>query len=158
MKNFGLVMMCLAMLSLGACETMQNRGQKETLGGLGGAVLGGIAGSQVGGGSGRLWATGAGVLLGGLLGSEIGSSLDKADKMYAAQANTRAHEAPIGETITWNNPESGNYGEVTPTRDGYSAAGRYCREYQQTIVVNGQNQTGYGQACQQPDGSWEIVT
>ena len=62
------------------------------------------------------------------------------------------------ETVRWNNPESGNYGTVTPTRDGYSSAGRYCREYQQTIVVNGRNQTGYGQACQSPDGSWEIVS
>lgn len=50
-----------------------------------------------------------------------------------------------------------NYGTVTPTRDGYSSAGRYCREYQQTIVVGGRNESAYGTACQQPDGSWEIV-
>lgn len=158
MKKFGLMMMCLAAISLGACTTMQNRGQKETLGGVTGAVAGGLAGSQIGDGSGRLWATGAGVLLGALIGSEIGSSLDKADRAYASQANSRAHTAPIGESISWNNPESGNYGQVTPTRDGYSSAGRYCREYQQTIVVNGRNQTGYGTACQMPDGSWEIVS
>lgn len=158
MKKSGLMLMCLALVSLGACQTLQNSGQKQTMGGVGGAVLGGLAGSQVGSGSGQLWATGAGVLLGALIGSEIGSSLDKADRMYASQANQRAHSAPIGETVSWNNPESGNYGQVTPTRDGYSSAGRYCREYQQTIVVNGQNQTGYGQACQQPDGSWEIVS
>lgn len=152
-------MMCLAVISLGACSnTMQNRGNKELAGGATGAVLGGLAGSQVGGGSGRLWATGAGVLLGALIGSEVGSSLDKADQAYANQANTRAHTAPIGETVSWNNPDSGNYGEVTATRDGYSSAGRYCREYQQTIVVNGRNETGYGTACQQPDGSWEIVS
>lgn len=152
-------MMCLAVISLGACSnTMQNRGNKELAGGATGAVLGGLAGSQVGGGSGRLWATGAGVLLGALIGSEVGSSLDKADQAYANQANKRAHTAPIGESVTWNNPDSGNYGEVTATRDGYSSAGRYCREYQQTIVVNGRNETGYGTACQQPDGSWEIVS
>ena len=151
-------MMCLATFALGACtNTFEGRGNKELAGGATGAVLGGLAGSQIGGGSGRLWATGAGVLLGALVGSEVGSSLDKADAAYARQANTRAHTAPIGETVTWNNPDSGNYGEVTATRDGYSSAGRYCREYQQTIVVNGRNETGYGTACQQPDGSWEIV-
>lgn len=158
MKKFGLVLMSFAVLSLGACNTTQNMGTKQTVGGLGGAVLGGLAGSQIGGGSGQLWATGAGVLLGGLLGSEIGSSLDRADMAYANQANQRAYSAPVGETVRWNNPDSGNYGTVTPTRDGYSSAGRYCREYQQTIVVNGRNQTGYGQACQSPDGSWEIVS
>ena len=150
--------MALAALSLGACESMQGAGNKQILGGAGGAVLGGLAGSQIGGGSGRLVATGAGVLLGALVGSEIGSSLDKADRTYARQANQRAYEAPVGETITWNNPESGNYGSVTPTRDGYSSGGRYCREYQQVITVNGRQETGYGTACQQPDGSWEIVS
>lgn len=158
MKKLGLVLMSFAALTLGACNTTQGVGTKQGVGALGGAVLGGLAGSQVGSGSGQLWATGAGVLLGGLLGSEIGSSLDRADMAYANQANNRAYSAPIGETISWNNPESGNYGTVTPTRDGYRSGGSYCREYQQTIVVNGRNQTGYGTACQKPDGSWEIVS
>lgn len=157
MKRFGLVAMSLAALSLGACETLQGRGNKEILGGAGGAVIGGVLGSQVGGGSGRLWATGAGVLLGALAGTEVGRSLDKADMAYANQAGQQAHGAPIGESISWNNPDSGNQGTITPVRDGYSTAGRYCREYQQTIIVGGQEQSGYGTACQQPDGSWEII-
>lgn len=157
MKYFALVMMALATISLTACETMQNRGTKETVGAASGAVIGGILGSKVGGGSGQLWATGAGAVIGGLLGTEIGRSLDRADQMYLGQANQRAHSAPIGESISWNNPESGNHGSVTPTRDGYSTAGRYCREYQQTVVVGGREEVAYGTACQQPDGSWEIV-
>lgn len=157
MKVFKFTILTAAVLSLGACQTLQNSGTKQTVGGVGGAVLGGLAGSQIGGGSGQLWATGAGALLGALVGSEIGSSLDKADMMYARKANTQAHSAPIGETVTWNNPDSGNYGQVTPVRDGYSSAGRYCREYQQTIIVGGKEQSAYGTACQQPDGSWEIV-
>lgn len=96
MKKFGLVLMALATLSLGACNTTQGVGTKQGVGALGGAVLGGLAGSQVGGGSGRLWATGAGVLLGGLLGSEIGSSLDNADMAYANTANQNAYNAPVG--------------------------------------------------------------
>lgn len=160
MKKFGLICMSVAALGLAACNTTgQGTGavSKQTMGGLGGAVLGGVAGSQFGKGSGQLWMTGAGVLLGALVGSEIGSSLDRADLAYANQANQRAYKAPVGETVRWNNPETGNYGSVTPTRDGYSSAGRYCREYQQTIVVGGKTESGYGQACQQPDGSWEIV-
>lgn len=157
MKKFGLMMALIAMVSLSACQSMEGKGNKEVLGGASGAVIGGILGSQVGGGSGRLWATGAGVLIGALAGSEIGASLDKADRMYAAQAGQEAQTAPIGETISWNNPDSGNYGSVTPVRDGQSTSGRYCREYQQTIVVGGKEQSAYGTACQQPDGSWEIV-
>ena len=158
MKNFALLFMVVAAMSLSACETLQGRGNKELLGAGGGALAGGLLGAQLGDGSGRLWATGAGALIGALVGSEIGSSLDKADRAYANTANQRAATAPVGETVTWNNPDSGNYGSVTPTRDGYSSSGRYCREYQQTIVVGGHEESAYGQACQQPDGSWEIVS
>lgn len=33
----------------------------------------------------------------------------------------------------------------------------YCREYTRTIYVGGKPQEGYGTACLQPDGSWQIV-
>lgn len=33
----------------------------------------------------------------------------------------------------------------------------YCREFTRNIVIGGQVRQGYGNACQQPDGSWEIV-
>lgn len=158
MKKFPVIIMVMAMLSLTACETFQNKGDKEVLGGLGGAVAGGLLGSQIGGGSGQNIAIGAGVLLGALVGSDIGRSLDRADMLALDRANSRAHSAPIGETVTWNNPDSGNYGSVTPVRDGYSSAGRYCREYQQTIIVGGSEEKAFGTACQQPDGSWEITS
>ncbi|MBI4031050.1 MAG: glycine zipper 2TM domain-containing protein [Proteobacteria bacterium] len=156
MKKFAMVAIAVAGLSLAGCQTT-DWGSKQTIGTGVGAVAGGLAGSQVGGGSGRLWATGAGVLLGALVGSEVGSSLDRADRMYMSQAQSGAHNARIGETISWNNPESGHSGSYTPTRDGTSSSGSYCREYQQTIMVGGQKETAYGTACQQPDGSWEIV-
>lgn len=158
MKKFAVMTMFMAMIALSACQTLEGRGNKELIGGGTGALLGGVLGSKVGGGSGKMWATGAGVLLGALVGSEIGASLDKADMAYAQQAQSQAYSAPIGETVSWNNPQSGNSGTYTATRDGYSSSGRYCREYQQTIIVGGQSQQAYGTACQQPDGSWEIVS
>ena len=160
MKNtskLALVLMVIGALSMSACQTLQGAGAKESIGSLSGAAIGGILGSKVGGGSGQLWATGAGAVIGGLIGKDIGRSLDNADRGYLNTANNQAHSAPVGETVAWNNPESGNSGTVTTTRDGYSTAGRYCREYQQTIVVGGREERAYGTACQQADGSWEIV-
>ena len=122
-----------------------------------GAVVGGLAGSQFGGGKGRLLGTGVGVLAGALVGSSIGASLDRADMQYAEQAQNRAYTAPIGQTISWNNPESGHSGTYTPIRDGRTNTGSYCREYSQTIYVGGQQQTATGQACQNADGTWKIV-
>lgn len=158
MKKIILMMAMIATVGLAGCESMQNSGTKQTVGAIGGAVLGGTLGSKVGKGNGQLWATGIGVLLGTLVGSEVGKSLDKADMVYAQRANHQAHSAPVGEAIEWNNPETGNSGAVTPVRDGKDTGGRYCREYQQTIYVGGQQETGYGIACQQPDGTWEIVS
>ena len=158
MKKTVLTLALISTAMLGACNTFDGAGNKQLIGTGGGAILGGLAGSTIGKGSGQLWATGAGVLLGGLLGSEIGSSLDRADQAYAQQANQRAYTAPVGETIRWNNPDSGNYGTITPVRDGRTQSGGYCREYLQTIYVGGKQQSGYGTACQQPDGSWKVVS
>lgn len=158
MKKTILTLALISATALAGCNTTSGMGNKQLLGTGGGAVLGGLAGSQIGGGSGRLWATGAGALLGALVGSEIGSSLDNADRAYAQQATSRAYVAPVGETIRWNNPDSGNYGTITPTRTGSDNGGRVCREFHQTIYVGGKQESGYGTACQQSDGSWKIVS
>ncbi len=159
MKKVTMMMMVVSIFALGACDTttMQDKGTKEVVGTGAGALIGGILGSKVGGGSGQLWATGAGALLGAYLGNEIGKSLDAADKQQMSAAVYQAQSAPIGEPISWNNPESGNSGEVVAVKDGYTASGRYCREFQQTVHIGGRDETAYGTACQQPDGSWEIV-
>ena len=143
-----------AALLLAACADYQNR-PKQAGGTLIGAGLGALAGSQIGSGRGQLAAVAIGALAGAFIGSEIGKSLDKADRLYAQQAQKKAYVAPIGETIAWNNPDSGNSGSFTPTRDGTNTAtGEYCREYQTTVNVGGQAESAYGPACRQPDGSW----
>ncbi|MBO88355.1 MAG: hypothetical protein CMP14_02445 [Rickettsiales bacterium] len=151
------VMFLLAALVLGACN-QHSTGPKQDVGTLLGAGVGALAGSQVGGGKGKLAAVAIGALLGGYAGNEIGKSLDRADKLAATQAARKAQTAPIGQTINWNNPESGNSGTVTPTRQGTnSATGAYCREFRQTVTIGGQTQEAFGRACRQPDGSWKIV-
>lgn len=153
LRNIAAVVVVLFMAS--ACA---QQGTKQTVGGLGGAVLGGLLGSQVGGGSGRLWATGAGVLLGAIVGSEIGRGLDEVDKQQMAQTTEASLEhTKTGATSTWSNPDSGNSGSVTPTKTYQASSGEYCREYRQTVDVGGEEQEAYGTACRQPDGSWKIV-
>lgn len=129
----------------------------------GGTIIGGIVGaaigSQIGGGNGRLAAAGVGTLIGALVGRDIGRSLDTADRAYATGSFGHAMEyAPTCSTITWNNPRSGSSGAVTPTQTYEPEPGRYCREFQQQVVIGGKIQDAYGTACRQPDGSWEIVT
>lgn len=140
---------------LAACAP--NMGRKETIGAVGGGLGGAIVGAQMGGGKGQLVAIAAGTLIGVLLGGEIGRQLDDADRVAANRAYQQAQTAPIGQSIAWNNPDNGNSGAVTPVRDGTSANGEYCREYQQTVTISGRAEQAYGVACRQPDGSWQIV-
>lgn len=156
MKKILATLVITAFALTGCAEDFNGMGNKQLIGGGTGAVLGGLAGSQFGGGHGKLVGTGVGVLLGALVGSSIGKSLDKADLAYAQQAHEQAFSAPVGETVNWNNPQSGHYGSVTPIRDGRSTTGRYCREYSQTIYVDGRSETGKGTACQNSDGTWQI--
>lgn len=168
MKTKLIALLAVVTLSLSACtqnpQTGQwegpwgNMGQKQVIGTGAGAILGGIAGSKVGKGSGEKWATGAGALLGAFIGSSIGQSLDQADQAYHAQAVQNAYSAPLNKTINWSNPESGHSGSVTPVREGRQAAtGNLCRQYKQTIVVDGKAETAYGTACQNSDGNWTLA-
>ncbi|MFQ5960850.1 MAG: RT0821/Lpp0805 family surface protein [Candidatus Methylomirabilales bacterium] len=136
----------------GACLSNQAAGAI-----LGGAV-GAVAGAQFGSGSERHAAIAVGTLIGAIIGSEVGASLDKVDQACAYHAEQQAHTAPIGQTIAWENHETGHSGTITPTREGYDTrTSRYCREYQTTVTIGGRTQQAYGTACRQPDGSWEIA-
>jgi surface antigen len=142
-----LVLSCL----LTACETT---GPKTAIGGLGGAAAGGLLAAVAGGNEAGI---AAGTILGGLVGGAIGSGLDAADRRYASQTAQEALEyAPAGSRVSWQNPDSGHFGTVTPTRT-YQTAHGYCREYQQWVTIGGVERSSYGTACRQPDGSWRIV-
>jgi surface antigen len=124
-----------------------------------GAIGGGIAGYQFGGGSGKAIATVAGTLLGGALGRSLGGSLDRGDMAYYNQTSQRALETgQPGQALPWSNPQTGNSGTVTPQAYYQTPNGQYCREYSQQINVGGKTESGYGKACRQPDGTWQIVS
>lgn len=150
-----IVLVTLMSVSLAACETT---GTKEKGGILLGAVGGALLGSTLGSGTGKTVAIAAGTLLGALLGSEIGRSLDNADRQAMQQTTYEALESqPSGNTSTWRNPDSGNSGTITPVRTYQQASSAYCREYEQTIIVGGREETATGTACRQADGNWKIV-
>lgn len=142
---------------LASCTNEAGEINKQQMLGIAGAVGGGVIGSNIGKGRGRTAAIIGGTLIGALAGSELGKSLDKADVAYHNRAQSQALESnKSGSASTWRNPDSGASGTITPTKT-YEKSGRYCREYTQTINVGGKTEKGYGTACRQPDGSWEVV-
>ena len=123
-----------------------------------GAAVGGLLGSQIGGGSGNKVAIGAGVLAGGLLGNNIGKSLDCKDQEYHSDTTQSSLERqPTGTTSSWRNPDSSHGGTVTPTKTYAKADGTPCRDFSQTIIVDGQQEEIEATACRQSDGTWQIV-
>lgn len=155
-------------LILSACDQSANRGgafgggngfNKQEVGTVLGGVGGAVVGAQFGKGDGKLAMTALGALLGAGIGNQVGSSLDKADIQYNNRAVQRSLESSqAGQTLPWNNPQSGNSGSITPAAPYQNSDGQYCREFTQKINVGGRSETGYGTACRQPDGSWQIVS
>ena len=81
------------------------------------------------------------------------------DIARARRAAQNAFETtPSGQTSIWRNPANGHWGTVTPSRTFQDAAGRYCRDYRQTVTVDGQEHQGNGTACREPDGAWRIMS
>tara|TARA_Y100001968_G_C19326332_1_gene701946 strand:+ start:364 stop:837 length:474 start_codon:yes stop_codon:yes gene_type:complete len=151
------IIVAIAMTVFLAACAERGIGQKEGAGTLAGAGLGALAGSQIGKGKGQLAAVAIGALLGAFAGNEIGKSLDKADQVELARAGEKARTVPIGKRVDWSNPDSGNSGSVTPIREGRQVgSGNYCREFKQTVTIDGRTEEAYGVACRQPDGSWKI--
>jgi len=135
------------------------QGDKEAVGTVVGALLGGLLGSQVGKGGGKKAATVLGVVAGGYAGNRYGESLDCQDQQYHSQT---AHEAfeyqPAGRPASWKNPDSGHSGSITPVKTWQRDNGQYCRDYTQSIVVDGRIEEAKGTACRDDNGSWQIVS
>lgn len=146
-------------VSLGLIACAENAGPKEQGGTVVGAVAGGLLGSTIGHGTGKVVAIGVGAVLGGIIGSEVGKSLDRADRAYMERTTQQSLETqPTGQVSTWENPDNRHSGTVTPTRTYNRDDGGPCREFQQTVTIDGRTERAYGTACRQPDGSWKIVS
>jgi hypothetical protein len=66
-----------------------------------------------------------------------------------------ALDAPIGDAIQWD--DGAIHGSVTTTRDGWSG-NRYCREFRQSVTIDGRARDAYGTACRTADDKgWQLV-
>lgn len=130
--------------------------QQETTGAIVGGILGGVIGHQFGGGRGQTAMTVIGATAGAMIGGRL--ARDRAISNYEQQAAYVALEStPSGQSVPWQDPDAGTRGSYTPIRTWRTDDGRYCREYQQVVVIAGQEERAYGTACREPDGTWRIV-
>lgn len=127
----------------------------ERLGTATGAVIGGVVGSKMGGGDGKAIGAGLGAIFGAWLGKVMGRTLDEMDQQQANESAQETMEtAEVGQTTTWNNPDSGNSGTYTPTS---KSDDEECRDFESTVIIDGREEQATGRACRQEDGTWKIV-
>ena len=85
---------------------------KQQAGATIGSIVGSVIGMELGDDDGL--ATLGGAVLGAFIGSEIGQYLDEKDKQAQAQATFEVVSGPNeGDTVTWENQDSGNSGKVS---------------------------------------------
>ncbi|MDJ0867449.1 MAG: RT0821/Lpp0805 family surface protein [Myxococcota bacterium] len=155
LRRLRLVVAVLAIASCTtACVGVAGPGPRTQLAAAAGAAGGGLLGAALGGESEGIL---AGMLLGGLLGGAVGGVLDDLDRRHADQTLHYGLEyTPSGTTTRWRNPDSGHAGSITPIRTYQTSDGVHCREFTQTIWVEGRAERAHGTACREPDGSWWI--
>lgn len=98
-----------------------------------------------------------GILLGAWASPEINASMNDLDRVKNQQAEKRVTNAPSGQMVTWISPSTGNSGTIVAVRDAYDSSGSFCREFRQTVTVEGIQKQGRSIACQQQDGSWKAM-
>ena len=157
MKKSVIALSVTTMLFLSACESLENR-PGETIGTIVGVTVGALLGSKVGGGNGQLVAAAVGAVAGRWIGSEIGKAMDERDMVLAeATAQDTLENSPSGEAGSWDNPDSGNSGTIRPVNTYTADGGEDCRDFESTVVVDGETEVATGRACRQADGSWVII-
>jgi len=154
MKKLAIATVMSAALLTGCAGTYS----KQDTGTAAGALLGGGLAYGLGQNSSNkeIW-TVLGIGLGAMLGNQIGQQLDERDRLMMGQSFQTALESASDNTSSsWRNPNTGNSGYTTPTRTVVASNGTPCREFQQTVMIGGQQQQAYGTACRTADGHWKI--
>lgn len=94
---------------------------------------------------------------GGLVSRIEGANLGAEDRKLALQAEYKAlEEAPGGQAVPWSGATgvSGTVVAATP----YQVGTQNCRQYMQTVNVDGRSLVSRGAACRNPNGTWTPLT
>jgi surface antigen len=64
---------------------------------------------------------------------------------------------PDQHAVVWVNRDSRLYGEIVPLKTYRTSYGQVCREYASLSFTSSGQQQGFGMACRQDDGSWQLA-
>lgn len=79
-----------------------------------------------------------------------------ADRAARQQAFLAALESSIsGQSVAWENPDSGRRGAITPVRTFKTVEGQWCREYAADEWLGQKQEISRAIACRVGDGLWK---
>ncbi len=155
--------------ALAGCSWVEEEtgfGEKAQIGAAAGGTGGGLLAWGVGGGPAGI---AAGVILGTLTGGAIGDLLDNDDKAErfkaeqmardnaAAAAAETESQAPAPSTeSTPSTPKVKETGSGDESDTYVTKEGRTCRDYEQSVTIDGKTETAVGTACL-VDGAWKVT-
>ena len=149
-KKLCVLSICAGVLS--ACSTNQ---VGKTVGGIVGGYAGGKVGNDMGGDLGKAIGTAVGGIGGAYAGGKIADSLSKKYYQISTVKTIEALETNVdGDSTPWQ--QDGGEGRVTII-DTTEIESRTCRDFTQQFKQGDTTEIVKGMACQNADGSWEIL-
>ncbi len=141
-KIFVSSLAALSLVSVSACVTDPNTGEKKVsrtaIGGVGGAVLGGLLGGVIGGKTGRIIGAGVGGVAGGVVGYKMDQQI-KELKENTAGSGVDVTEVDNGSAILVNLPdgvtfETGSYTINQTFRETLDKVAESLRQYPDSLI------------------------
>ncbi len=166
MKTMRILAVAVMSVGLVGAAATDSRAQNDTLlGGLLGGAAGAGIGAAFGGGKGAAIGGISGLLLGALAGNAIGNKRERYDPppqqgYYAPPPTYYGYQQPAGYAQGYAVPAytaPPAYAPQAAPAQAPAYSANYCRDFTQTIIIDGVEKNAYGKACLQPDGSWRIV-
>ncbi|MFT7526828.1 MAG: surface antigen [Arenicella sp.] len=78
-----------------------------------------------------------------------------ASRAFVVQHDKALENNRVGQTTSWSDPDGSNH-TLTPTQT-YNENSRPCRDFRQTVEIDGQTEIMTGKACRQSNGSWKLI-
>ena len=72
--------------------------------------------------------------------------------IIASTTQTTLEKGPVGQSANWTNTTNGHLGTITPFGTYPNGAGMPCRNFQQTVTVDGRTAFAHDTACRNPAG------
>ena len=149
----------IIVIAVSGCQILSDRDNKIA----GASIIGSGAGALL---AAELYGVGTGGALamfflgsaGAAAGYYLAQELLPEEKQALNKAAYRSLEkASIGETISWHDKETGNFGSFKPTKEFTDKKGRICRSFETNITVNKETMTSFASACRLHDSAWQGV-